>query len=152
MTGRYEFQWWALHLVDAMPVGGVKKKGADRGIDGVITFSERDSIQRILVSVKSDKNAKLAHAKELLATLQTEGGAIGILIELNDPTPEMKRAAVEAGQYESELWGGKYDRLQVMTVAELLAGKKPDIPKFLPGYQKAERLKPTADQQKVFGA
>jgi adenine specific DNA methylase Mod len=30
--GRYQFQWWALNLIDARPVGGTEKKGADRGI------------------------------------------------------------------------------------------------------------------------
>ena len=149
--GRYEFQWWALSLIDAKPVGGIQKKGADRGIDGVIAFSERDSIQRILVSVKSG-HPSLLHVKELIGTLKTEGGAIGILIELEEPTAEMKRAALESGQYESELWGGTYDRVQIMTVADLLAGKKPNVPKFLPGYQKAERIQPMADQQELFGA
>ncbi len=149
--GRYEFQWWALGLIDAKPVGGAQRKGADRGIDGVITFSERDAIQRILVSVKSG-HPSLLHVKELLATLQTEGGAIGILIELDEPTAEMKRAALESGGYESELWGGTYDRVQIMTVAELLDGKKPNVPKFLPGYQKAARIHPDVDQQELFGS
>ena len=144
--GRYEFQWWALGLVDAKPVGGAQKKGADRGIDGVLTFTERDAIQRILVSVKSGKPS-LLHVKELMATLTTEKGTIGILVELDKATPEMQRAALEAGQYESDLWGGKYDRLQILTVEELLAGKKPNVPKFLPGYQKAAKIQPTADQQ-----
>ena len=147
--GRYEFQWWALGLIDAKPVGGVMKKGADRGIDGVITFSERDSIQRILVSVKSG-HPSLVHVKELLGTLQTEGGAIGILIELDEPTSEMNRAALESGKYDSELWGGSYDRIQIMTISDLLAGKKPNVPKFLPGYQKAERIQPAVDQQELF--
>jgi DNA modification methylase len=147
--GRYEFQWWALSLIDAKPVGGVQKKGADRGIDGVIAFTERDSFKRILVSVKSGRPS-LLHVKELLATLQTEGGAIGILIELDEPTPEMRRAALESGQYESELWGGSYERVQILTIAELLEGKKPNVPKFLPGYQKAARIQPDIDQQKLF--
>ena len=30
----------ALGLVDARPVGGQKRKGADSGIDGVITFTD----------------------------------------------------------------------------------------------------------------
>jgi hypothetical protein len=29
--GRYQFLWWALTLVDARPIRGVEKKGADRG-------------------------------------------------------------------------------------------------------------------------
>ena len=31
---KHQFQWWAVSLVDAVPQGG-KKKGADRGIDGI---------------------------------------------------------------------------------------------------------------------
>ena len=150
--GRYEFQWWALGLIDAKPLGGERRKGADRGIDGVITFSERDAIQRILVSVKSG-NASLQHVKELIATLRTEGGAMGILIELDDTTAEMRRAALEAGQYESELWGGRYPSVQILTIAELLAGAKPNIPKFLPGYQRALRVAAElGEQQELFSS
>jgi site-specific DNA-methyltransferase (adenine-specific) len=34
---KYQFQWWAVSLVKAVPYGG-KKKGADSGIDGFIYF------------------------------------------------------------------------------------------------------------------
>jgi len=34
---KYQFQWWAVSLVNAVPFGG-KKKGADGGIDGHIYF------------------------------------------------------------------------------------------------------------------
>lgn len=85
------------------------------GIDGVITFTEGDSIKRILVRVKSGKLGPL-HVKEPPATLQPEGWAIGILIELDKATPGMERAALQGGQYEIDLWGGKYDRIQILTV------------------------------------
>jgi len=40
---RYQFQWWALSTIQAMPLGGAAgqkegKKGSDRGIDGIINF------------------------------------------------------------------------------------------------------------------
>jgi len=35
---RYQFQWWALDLIDATPYEG-KKKGKDTGIDGYIYFN-----------------------------------------------------------------------------------------------------------------
>ena len=40
---RYQFQWWALSLLRAKPLGGQAgskqgKKGSDKGIDGVINF------------------------------------------------------------------------------------------------------------------
>ena len=57
---RYQFQWWALSLIAAKPLGGETgskqgKKGADRGIDGVITFLDADSAGRVQVQVKSGK-------------------------------------------------------------------------------------------------
>ena len=48
--GRYQFQWWALGLVDARPVGGMEKKGADQGIDGKITFTDQNrELQTVVV-------------------------------------------------------------------------------------------------------
>jgi site-specific DNA-methyltransferase (adenine-specific) len=39
---RYQFQWWALSLIKARPLGETEgkkgKKGSDKGMDGVITF------------------------------------------------------------------------------------------------------------------
>jgi site-specific DNA-methyltransferase (adenine-specific) len=39
---RYQFEWWALGLVDARPAQD-KKKGADSGIDGYIYFFDDTS-------------------------------------------------------------------------------------------------------------
>ena len=52
---RYEFQYWANSLVNAQPIDGSEKKGADRGIDGVIRFidDEKETLKRVLVQVKS---------------------------------------------------------------------------------------------------
>ena len=57
---RYQFQWWALSLVKAKPLGGQEgsktgKKGSDKGIDGVITFIDDaySKPKRVLVQVKS---------------------------------------------------------------------------------------------------
>ena len=48
---KYQFQWWACSLVNALPYQG-KKKGSDSGIDGLIYFQdEKDLIKKIVVSV-----------------------------------------------------------------------------------------------------
>ena len=51
---RYQFEWWALGLVDARPARD-RKKGADAGIDGYINFFDDNSgkPKRIVVQVKS---------------------------------------------------------------------------------------------------
>ena len=53
----YQFQFWALGLIGARPIGQSKKKGADQGIDGVRYFvdeikSGQSVIKRMLVQVK----------------------------------------------------------------------------------------------------
>ena len=59
----------------------------------------------------------------------------------------MKTAALEAGAHKSPLWGKNFPRIQIMTIEELLAGKKPDLPEKsgrLPNFAKAPRVKQNA--------
>ncbi|MEG8032885.1 DNA methyltransferase [Sphingomonas aurantiaca] len=57
LRDKYQFQWWAVSMVDALPFGG-RKKGADGGIDGLIYFNDHDVASgkmvthRAIVSVK----------------------------------------------------------------------------------------------------
>ena len=49
----YQFQWWALSLINARPYQD-KKKGSDTGIDGLIYFQdEKDKVKKAIVQVKS---------------------------------------------------------------------------------------------------
>jgi DNA modification methylase len=125
---RYQFQWWALGLVGARPVE--EKKGADKGIDGRLYFHddvEGGKTKQVIFSVKSG-HASAPHVRDLRGVLDREKAAIGVLITLEDPTQPMKTEAAGAGFYESTWMGKKYPRLQILTVAELLAGKGIDMP------------------------
>jgi hypothetical protein len=44
------------------------------------------------------------------------------------PVKPMQTGAVTAGFHESKMWNKKYPRIQLVTVAELLAGKQIDMP------------------------
>ena len=153
--GRYQFQWWALNLVDAKPVGGVEKKGADRGIDGLITFTGLNrELHSVLVSVKSG-HVTSAMVRDLKGTLEREKASIGLFITLEEPSREMRLEADTAGLFRSELWKRDYPRIQILSIRELLeAGKKPQLPPFvMSSYQEAERI-PTeraAEQAELFG-
>ncbi len=149
--GRYQFQWWALNLIDATPVGGAKKKGADRGIDGVITFTNQDAkLEGVLVSVKSGK-VNSAQVRDLKGTVDREKAAIGLFITLDEPTKEMRLEATTAGAYHSDLWDRDYPKLQILTIAELLSGSKPELPSFKTApYQKAQKITTKADQTGLF--
>jgi site-specific DNA-methyltransferase (adenine-specific) len=51
---------------------------------------------------------------------------MGLFLTLAPPTEPMRIAATGAGFYET-LWG-KHPRIQILTIAELLDGKRPDMP------------------------
>jgi site-specific DNA-methyltransferase (adenine-specific) len=56
------------------------KKGADRGIDGWLTFKEGDNIdlKRIVVQVKGGENIGAQHVRDLIGTVQSSRSAMGI--------------------------------------------------------------------------
>ena len=141
--GREDFQWWAIDLIGATPVGGVKKSGADKGIDGKITFTEGDgSLHSILVSVKSG-GVNPGMLRDLRGTIDREKADIGVFITLQEATMGMKEEADKSGSYHSDTWNRDYQRIQIITIRELLEdGKQPDLPAFrLPAYQSAPRAK-----------
>ena len=124
--GRYQFQWWALGLIGARPLGE-KKKGADKGIDGVIHFIDDPSgnVRRVVVQVKSGHIGVNA-VRELKAVASND--AIGVLITLEPPTGPMKVEAVDAGYYRSPIWNEDYPKIKILTIEELLQGKTVDMP------------------------
>jgi site-specific DNA-methyltransferase (adenine-specific) len=130
---RYQFQWWALSLVRAKPLGGdggkAGKKGSDKGIDGVISFTEGGTgrLQRALVQVKSG-HVKSGDIRDLRGALDREQAAMGLFITLEAPSRDMLTEATTAGFYKSPGWHMDYPRLQILTIEDLLAGKGPLIP------------------------
>ncbi|MDX1991031.1 MAG: DNA methyltransferase [bacterium] len=141
---RYQFQWWALSLVEARPlggdVGGKGKKGSDKGIDGAINFMEAGGkAQRVLIQVKSGR-VKSGDIRDLVGTVEREKAAMGVFITLEDPTRDMRTEAASAGTFRSKLWGD-FPRIQVVTIGELLAGSKINIPRQYGTFKQAERVK-----------
>ena len=128
--GRYQFEYWALGLVDARPATG--KKGADSGIDGYINFFDDNSGQakRIIVQVKSG-HVNRSMIATLKGDMEREDAAIGIFITLEPPTNPMNQEAIAAGFYESEsLAGNRYPKLQIITIEQLLNGDQALYPRF----------------------
>jgi len=124
----YQFQWWALGLVGARPAEG--KKGADRGIDGRLYFhdeAEGSKTKQVIFSVKAG-HTNVAHARDLRGVIEREKAEIGVLITMQEPTQPMRAEAAGAGFYHSPGWGQEYPKLQILTVAELLDGKKIEMP------------------------
>jgi hypothetical protein len=154
---RFEFQSWVLTLIGARPSGDALKKGADRGIDGRVTFTigPKGEMGQALVSVKSGK-VNSAMVRDLKGTIEREKAEIGLFITLEEPTSEMQLEATTAGFYTSPIDGRDYPRIQILTIRELLEEhKKPMLPLLiLSPYQQAERIpiRKAAEQQEMFGS
>ena len=147
-NGRYEFQYWVCTLLIAVPASGREKKGADRGIDGIITFPEPMGEQgRIVVSVKSG-HVNSSMVRDLKGVLEREGAAMGLFVTLEEPSREMALEATTAGFYRSKLADIDLPKVQIVTIADLLADRMPKMPPLiLPAYQKATRAKESGGEQ-----
>lgn len=116
-----------MSLVDAVPYGG-KKKGADTGIDGFIYFKpDGKTTEKAVVSVKGGENVGVAMVRDFAHVVERERAKIGVFITLAEPTKPMQTEAVKVGFYQPP-FSGKVLKIQILTIAELFAGKKPQIP------------------------
>lgn len=140
---RYQFQWWALSLIEARPLGGdggrTGKKGSDKGIDGVITFVDESAgkTKRALVQVKSG-HVRAGDIRDLRGTVERENAQIGIFITLEDPSRDMTTEAVSAGFYHAP-WGKDVPRIQILTIAQLLHGATAQVPALQVTFKRAQR-------------
>ena len=120
-------------MIDAMPYGG-KKKGADGGIDGIIYFKpDGKRTEKALVSVKGGENVGVQMIRDLHSAMEREKAPIGVFLTKALPTSAMEREAAAVGRFHAEATGKSYPRVQIITLAELFQGRKPDIPYVDPG-------------------
>jgi len=129
LENRYQFEWWSLMLVEAHPAQD-KKKGADKGIDGLIYFIDNaeGKVKRILVQVKSG-HVQRSQVSDLCHAVDRENAAIGLFVTLEEPTRPMIEEAATASFYEAKELGKEYPRLQILTIEELLNGKQAEYPR-----------------------
>lgn len=117
----YQFQAWALGLVGAR--SGETKKGGDKGIDGRLYFHDETpggTSKQIILSVKAGHLVP-AYVRDLRGVLDREDAQIGVLISFEEPSAGMRGEAASAGFYDSPR--GRYPRIQLRTIEDLLAGR-----------------------------
>ena len=149
LDDKHEFQAWALGLVGARRDGPVKK-GADRGIDGRLFFHDEglgSKTKHIILSVKGGQ-LRMTDVREVAAVVAREQAEMGVLISLEKPTAAMCKEAANAGFYTSPWDNGKYPRLQLRTISELLAGRTLDYPARMQTNVTIKRA-PTAKTEKT---
>lgn len=125
---RKEFEKWAVLTYSRNQARINEKKGADAGIDGTAFFlKDKDTNGKAVFQVKSG-GANRATMATLNSDRQREGAEFGILISMDAPTKSMREEIVAAGKYRHPLLDREDDRLQVVTIAEILAGARLNLP------------------------
>ncbi len=125
---RKEFEKWAVLTYSDNQARINEKKGADAGIDGIAYFLiGKGENGKAIFQVKSG-GANRATLATLNSDRQREKAEFGILITMEPPTKAMRDEIAAAGKYRHPLLNREDDRLQVVTVAEILAGKQLDLP------------------------
>ena len=149
---KHQFQLWACGLVNAQPYQG-GRKGADRGIDGLLYIEVgRNQTEKVIVQVKGGASVTRANIATLKGDVDREKAAVGLFVTLTEPTREMLREATAAGHFETPHHGA-VPKIQILTVEDLLSGKKPQLPDLSRGeqtFKKARTEEAKADQTKLF--
>ena len=128
---KYHFQKWAVEEVDGFVT---TKRTADGGIDGRLYFSlpgEAD-LQSMIIEVKGGKNVTIADLRALHSVLEREEALIAGLIVM-EPLGERKmrnfqELMAEAGDLEIEHSARPYPKIQILSVPEILEGKRFETP------------------------
>ncbi len=149
---KYQFRYWALGLVAARPAE--QKKGADQGIDGRLYLTESNGqTQTIIISVKGG-HVTASQVRDLRGVVEREQAAIGVFITLEPATAPMRKEAADAGFYQTKTVGGsRHPKLQILTIEELLANKKIDMPmaQEIRSFKQAPKAKgKKADEVRLF--
>lgn len=143
-----EFERWAVSMVNAEPN---QKQVGDKGVDGVARFPlGTGKIGKLLVSVKGGKTITPAMVRDLSGTVEARKAQMGVLITLTPATRGVTDAINHGGVFTHPANGQQYPRLQHITVADLLARKRPLMPPtFLP-YIAAQKHPVTLEQSTLF--
>ena len=141
-TKPQQFEYWVVDRLNGQPTGG---KGLD--LDGVLPFIEfGGKAKRAVVSVKGTKTVTPEMLRELQGAMN-EDKPIGIFATLAPPTKGMLTQAAAAGYYESG--DRKYPRVQILTVRDILDGKRPEMPPQRSPFAEAPRERERAKTKRM---
>ena len=149
----YDKQDWLIRRLNGLPN---PRKSGDKGVDGGMEIhlgvdkNGRDQWGRVIFSVKTGKQRKPEHVRELIGTMRSERADIGVLILDVEPTEKMEEAAARAKvlryQQRDDMPPKEYDRLQILTAYEIIEGAKIDHP---PTMQAVRRYREAQAEMQV---
>lgn len=148
---RKEFEKWAVLTYTNNRAVIHEKKGGDKGIDGIAFVQESaEDYKPVILSVKSGQ-LQPTMIRDLRGTVEREQAAMGILLSLETPSRGIIQEAKEAGFYQNPLMAGtNFEKLQIVTVQDLLEGKRLALPMTHEVLKKA-KSQIRGGQEELFG-
>jgi len=136
---RKEFEKWAVLTYSNNRAIINQKKGADAGVDGLAYFQTgHEDNAKIIFQVKSGGVGRGDIAK-LRGDMLREDAPRAVFITLEPSTKPMRDEAKGAGVYHHDLMQRNYDRIQIVTVQEIIEQERRlDIPLSLEVLKKAQ--------------
>ena len=125
-----QFRIWAVSKIGGRPA---EKESWDRGIDGFYYFKDGEEVKKAVIQVKSGK-IKPSDMRDFCHVVERESVEMGFFITLRKPSKEMVKEALSMGFYTDAL-GNKYQKVQILTIEDILSGKKPDTPQKISPYE-----------------
>jgi len=123
----FAFQdWWLTEFEVFSTTYGTK--GADKGVDGIGQYiaDHQGNTLRAAFQVKGGGKVKSSEIDSLLGILEKHKCQLGVFLTIAEPTKPMMETATASGFFEAG--GFQYPRIQILTLEEFFAGKRPKLP------------------------
>lgn len=145
---RKEFEKWAALTFSKNQARINEKKGADAGIDAIAYFLiDKDTNGKAIFQVKSG-GANRATVATLNSDRQREKAEFGFLLTMEKPSKAMRDEIAAAGKYQHPMLNREDDRIQIITVEEILEGKRLNLPMARPDAVRSAKAVVDKDRQK----
>ncbi len=123
--GRLKFEEW---IIEVMLHGVLNEKKNQTGFDGYLTLDMPWKKEFVLIEVKSG-NASLQQVNHFIQTIKNREAVMGLFVCFaKQVTDGMTQAVKKEGYYLEQNFGRKFEKLQIITVEDLLEDKLPNLP------------------------
>lgn len=123
--GRLEFEDW---IIEVLLQGILNERRNEQGFDGYLTLDTQGEKNVGLVEVKSGK-ANTPQINHFIQTIENNDKKFGVFVCFAEQvTKGMREAAKRAGYFREDLFGNRFDKIQICTVDDLIEGQLPHLP------------------------
>lgn len=146
-AGRFKFEEWVIEVM----LGGVLNQNKTQiGFDGYLTFDVNSDKDACYIEVKSG-GATLPQLNHFIQIVVERKADMGVFVCFDEQvTSGMLKSAKLQGYYKSDHFGNKYDKIQILTVEDLLEHKGIHMPSSNRGtFKTAKTPKQKVNQEDI---